>query len=368
MAEKSRLLLFTTSFLPLLGGSEIALDEICRRLPEFEFDVITGRLNKDLSKNEKRGNFNIHRVGSAISFLLPKAFLPLAIFFEALRLNRRHHYRTIHAYQASQAAGGAWLFKLTHPKVRFILTLQEGKDLARQGFLTNLFRTLLIYSADEITAISSYLADYARRINPKAKITIIPNGVDTEVYKPLENKEIKTDRTIISVSRLVPKNGLRYLIEALSLIQDPVLKLWLIGSGPEENNLKELVKEKELSERVEFKGSLPPRESAELLKKANLFVRPSLSEGLGTAFLEAMACGVPIIGTPVGGIPDFLKDRETGIMARPADAKDLAEKIDLVLSDAELRQKITKNGWELVLEKYTWPKIAADFKEIYERS
>ena len=99
---------------------------------------------------------------------------------------------------------------------------------------------------------------------------------------------------------------------------------------------------------------------------ADLFVRASRSEGLGSAFIEAMAAGLPIIGTPVGGIPDFLKNEETGLFCEVGDPKDLAEKIILLFNNRQLREKLIKNGLELVRAKYDWDKIAEKFREIYE--
>jgi len=87
------------------------------------------------------------------------------------------------------------------------------------------------------------------------------------------------------------------------------------------------------------------------LALADVFVRPSLSEGLGNVFLEAMAAGLPIIGTPVGGILDFLKDGETGLFCRIKNPKSIAEKIKEILSDDRLREKLIQNGQKLAEEK-----------------
>ena len=90
-----------------------------------------------------------------------------------------------------------------------------------------------------------------------------------------------------------------------------------------------------------------------------------MSEGLGTAFLEAMAAGVPIIGTSVGGISDFLKDGETGLFCRVGDPADLADKMNVILSDENLRNNLARNGRRLVEEKYDWNKIAEKFRNLY---
>jgi glycosyltransferase involved in cell wall biosynthesis len=93
-------------------------------------------------------------------------------------------------------------------------------------------------------------------------------------------------------------------------------------------------------------------------------VRPSISEGLGTAFLEAMAAGLPIVGTNVGGIPDFLKDSQTGLFCT-TESKSIAEKINLLLKDNDLRNRISENARKLVSEKYQWDNIAEEYKKLY---
>ena len=94
------------------------------------------------------------------------------------------------------------------------------------------------------------------------------------------------------------------------------VKLLIVGDGPLRENLKFKIKNLKLENKIELLGEVSPDKVPQYLAEADIFVRPSLSEGLGTAFLEAMAVGLPIIGTPVGGIPDFLKDDETGLFAR----------------------------------------------------
>ena len=101
------------------------------------------------------------------------------------------------------------------------------------------------------------------------------------------------------------------------------------------------------------------------MKISDVFVRSSRSEGLGSSFLEAMSAGVPVIGTRVGGIPDFLKDRETGLFCKTDNPVDLSKQISRILTDEELRAKVIKNGRSLVVENYDWDKITKSFKELY---
>jgi glycosyltransferase involved in cell wall biosynthesis len=381
MADESniKILIFTTAFRPFIGGSEIAIEEITRRLPDIFFDIVTPRYDKSLPMLEEAGNIRLHRIGwgwRGDKFLFPwlgfrkgRGLLSKAIINE-----------TIHAYQASYAAGAAWLLKLFNPKTRFMLTLQEGKDLENQNFLIKFFRVLIIKKADVITVISNYLKNYARKINGKSKISVIPNGVDVdnfsrsfsygELSSLRDNLGIKPyEKVIISVSRLVPKNGIDNLIEATRILNqkfpEPNFKLILIGDGQEKKKLELLVGANGLQGQAIFMGTASHAELPKYLKISDVFVRPSRSEGLGSAFLEAMASEVAVIGTSAGGIPDFLKNKNTGLISKIDDPENLAEKIYQLVSDKELKNKIVKNAKELVAEKYDWQKIADDFRKIY---
>ncbi len=387
MAEKSRILILTTAYLPQVGGSELAIKNITDRLPEFNFDLITARFSPAVPANEKIGNVNVYRVGnylSLFSFLLPKNFLPIAVFLRAHKLIAQHGpYDIIHAYQASQAAGGGWLLKWFYPQIPFLVTVQEGKVLTSQSWLTRFFRYLIFKKADAVTVISNYLAQYVRSQNSRILISVIPNGVDTANYElritcltgRQANYELKqklgikeNDKVIITVSRLVEKNGVTDLIDAIALVKEIILdiKLLIVGDGPLGKSLKFKVKNLKLENNIEFLGEISNESLPKYLSMADVFVRPSLSEGLGTAFLEAMAARLPIIGTPIGGILDFLKDGETGLFCKVTDPKDLAEKIVKILKNEQLREKITKNARKLVAEKYDWNIIAEKFNQIYK--
>jgi glycosyltransferase involved in cell wall biosynthesis len=368
MPDKSRVLILTTAYLPQVGGSELAIKNITERLPNIHFDLITSRPSENLPAHEKMGDVNVYRVGnsfSLLSFLLPKNFFPIAVFFKARRLIKEHGpYGMIHAYQASQAAGGGWLLKWRYPNTPFVITVQEGKELNKQPLLMRFFRYLVFQKADKVTVISNYLAKYVRSQNSKVPISVIPNGVDLDKFGHMPNSD---ENTVITVSRLVPKNGIGDVIKAVAIVKKEITdaKLIIVGSGPLEKEIRQSVKDLGLEGRVIMAGSQSPENVAGYLAKAKIFVRPSLSEGLGNAFLEAMAVGLPVIGTAVGGIPDFLKDGQTGLFCNVGDPQDLAEKIKMLLTDKELRMKLIDNGIKLVTEKYDWNIIAWKFREIY---
>lgn len=369
MEPKPRILILSTAYLPLIGGSELAIRNITDRLPEFDFDMVTGRYSADMAAVEQIGRIRVFRAGGLMARLkifLPKALMPLMIAIKALRLMRKNRYSLIHAYQASQAAGAIVLIKLFHPRIPFLLTIQEGKELERQSILLRLMRRLTFHAADRVTAISSYLADYVRS-RSKAHIDIIPNGVDISLYAPGQPKPDSSEKIIMSVSRLVPKNGLHNLIRALPHVLEKIpARLVLVGSGPLEDSLKELAVELQVAGAVDFVGSVPPDQLPKYLRSADVFVRPSISEGLGTAFLEAMATKIPVVAGRVGGIVDFLEHEQTGLFCDPKDPFDIAAQIVRLLSDVDLRSHIIERAWKMVHDKYDWDAVALSMGRVYK--
>src|SRR3989344_1621358 len=169
MSEKSkRILLLSTSYLPLIGGSELAIKEVTSRLTDYEFDLVTARSFQNWPVEEVMDEINVFRAGNSFNrfnWLLPKVFLPLAIFFRARKLLKSgRHYDWIHVWQASQAGGAGWLLKWFYPRWPLLVTLQEGQDLVKQSWLTRFFRYLIVKKADQATAISRYLKNYLQSV------------------------------------------------------------------------------------------------------------------------------------------------------------------------------------------------------------
>ena len=175
---------------------------------------------------------------------------------------------------------------------------------------------------------------------------------------------------MISVSRLVLKNAIDDVIKALNFLlykSGLKVKLILIGSGPDEQALKNLSLNQGVADNVIFLGHKDYTELPRYLQIADVFIRPSLSEGLGNAFLESMAVGVPVIGTEVGGIPDFLVNNETGLFCEVKNPSSIAKAVERYSQDHELFQKIKINGKNLVQEKYSWDKIATQMRVIFNK-
>ena len=365
--SEKRVLIFSLAYIPFVGGAELAVKEITERINSFNFDLITLRFDRKWAKQEKIGNVNVYRIGGG------KMLFPFLAFFKGLSLNRKRKYDLVWSIMANRAGFASLFFKLWNPKAKYLLTLQEGDALnypeKRMGFagifIGGLFRKIFT-KADHIQAISNYLADWARKMGAIAPIVVVPNGVDAKKLKT-KNEKLKTDeKIIITTSRLVYKNGVDVLIKAIPDVKHFVsnIELWVLGGGLEEKKLKELAKDLGVENIVKFFGHIEPENIYGYLAQVDIFVRASRTEGLGSSFLEAMGAGLPIVGTAVGGIPDFLKDNETGLFCQIDNPKDLAEKIKILMTDELLAKRISENGRQLVLKKYNWNNIAKQMQNL----
>jgi len=387
--QKTKILIFSIAYSPLWGGAEIAVKEITDRLAlDFEFDMVTSALEKGLPKREKIGSINVYRIGGG------KLLFPFLAFLKARKLNKERNYNIIWSIMANRAGFAALFFKLfstsnksENTPVKFLLTLQEGDELnypkKRVGifwvFIAPFFN-MIFKKADFIQAISSFLVEWGVSIRKNHEsVAVVPNGVDLDKFKvDLFNKrEIRKsfnlkldDNVIVTTGRLAPKNGVTDLVEAIHLFiseYNMPVKLLILGEGEERTKIEALVKKYKLERQVFLLGFFPQDKIYDYLYASDIFIRPSLSEGLGNSFLEAMAAGLPIIGTPVGGIPDFLKDGVTGLFCQPKDPESIADSIYKLISDSKLKQKIAQNGQSLVFENYGWDIISEEMKSIFKR-
>ncbi len=365
-SAKPRILLLSTAYLPLIGGSELAIHHIANHLPGYEFDLVTGHYDRTARLMETVGRVRVFRAGgrwARIPLVLPKLLLPIAIATTALRLMRSHRYIAVHAYQASQAAGAAWLIKLFRPHIPLIVTIQEGKNLEQQSWVVRLVRSVILRRADVITAISEYLAAYARRYSASS-VRIIPNGVTIHDVPHVHNP----DPTILTVSRLVPKNNIAGVIRAFAIIRHSITnaRLAVVGDGPLRPGLEALASDLGVRSAIDFMGSIPHEQLPVIYAAADVFVRPSLSEGLGSVFLEAMAAGLPVVASPVGGTPDIVREGETGLLCDPDDPADIARAVVRLLEDRPLRERMVLNAERMVREKYDWDIIARHMEQLYK--
>ena len=377
------ILIFSTNYFPHVGGAEMAIREICKRLPENEYYLITTKFEKNIASYEKIENIHVYRVGFGCK--IDKYLFFVLAQFKAISLNKKYKFDIAWGMMASYAGLAAWIFKKFHKKVKYLLTLQSGDSdefITQRTWWWNFIYQKIYQDADYIQAISNFLIQRAKRYGFKGEnIELVPNGVDIQSFDKKLSKEEKdsiknrleivqtqgiASVRIISISRLAEKNGLKDLIDSLKYLPENY-KLIICGVGSLENSLKLRVETQELASRVIFTGFVDYQDLYKYLNISDVFCRPSLSEGLGNVFLEAMASKVPVIATAVGGILDFLKDKETGLFCKVNNPQSIAEKVKLLVRDNELRNRIVQNGYEMVMENYSWESVSEKMDNIFEK-
>jgi len=172
---------------------------------------------------------------------------------------------------------------------------------------------------------------------------------------------------ILYVGRLVPVKGVRYLLEAIQLLHSRRfdVEVLIVGDGYHRNGLENIVKNKNIEKKVRFLGRIPfGSELFKIYRQSDIFVLPSLSEGIPKTIIEAMAFGLLIVATKVGGIPDIIKDKETGLLVKPRSPIAIADAIEYLIYNKDLQKKIKKNSYNFVCKHSIEAQAERMWKEI----
>lgn len=215
----------------------------------------------------------------------------------------------------------------------------------------------------------------ARMGGDPSRFRIIPFGLDVRRFSTGEiaaRRELglnEGDPVLGTVCRLVePKKGLSVLLRALAEIRrregTPLCQLLIVGDGPARRMLRDLSERLGVAAWVKFAGSR--RDIPRVLPLLDAFVMPSLYEGFGIAILEAMAAGKPVVATSVGGIPEFVKDGETGLLVKPGDAVALAEAMTKLLRDPDLARRMGSKGRDHAKDNFGIATVVRQHEEVYE--
>ena len=218
--------------------------------------------------------------------------------------------------------------------------------------------------SDQVVCVSNALKDEVIALGvTESKVVVIPNGVYPIKFLPLTNVD---NRTILYVGSLTEQKGVKYLLEAYADVNKKFkdLRLRIVGEGPELENLLALSKQLSIRESVSFEGVIAHSKVAEVMQSASIFVLPSLNEGFGLVLLESLANGLPAIAFNSGGVKDILGE-ETGILVQHGNVDQLANAINLLLSDKNLYNNLRERGFQKA-KGYSWNIIANKVSDIYE--
>jgi len=231
----------------------------------------------------------------------------------------------------------------------------------------NLSETACLRKLDFVISVSKYVGEKLKkvyRIN-KNKTSVIYNGIDAydEKYK---QAPCKKERFILIVGNNFQRKGIALLFKALVELQSgyPDLKILAVGQDINRKYLENLARKMNIEDKVKFAGRKSNSYVLKKMRRALIYVMPSIKEGFGIVFLEAMACGTPVIGSITGGTKELIKNGENGFLVNPEDCRDLSNKISVLLNNSIVREKFIKNGLKTV-KKFSIEKMTSETLEIY---
>ncbi|WP_010284143.1 N-acetyl-alpha-D-glucosaminyl L-malate synthase BshA [Bacillus timonensis] len=359
---------------PSVGGSGVVATELGKLLAEkgHEIHFISSSLPFRLNKIYSNIFFHEVEVNQYSVFKYPPYDLALAS--KMAEVTKREKLDLLHVHYAIPHAVCAYLAKqMVDGDVKIITTL-HGTDITVLGYdpsLTELIR-FGIEQSDAVTAVSKSLVDQTYElIEPKKEIKTIYNFVDEKIYYKRDVDDLrnqygieKDEKVIIHVSNFRKVKRVPDVVRAFNLIQKEVkAKLLLVGDGPEVTTACKLIDKFGLNDKVLLLGkqeNLP-----ELYSISDLKLLLSEKESFGLVLIEAMACGVPTIGTKVGGIPEVINEGADGYICELGDIQDIANKAITLLSDSNLHKKMSRQAISSVQQKFNSERIVNEYEDLY---
>lgn len=365
-----RILMLNYEFPPLGGGAGNATYYLLKEFskhPDLEIDLVTSSIAvfkiQKFSENIVIHFLDINKKGN-LHYQANRDLLKYSCkaYFYCKKLIKEKQFDLCHAFFGIPC--GYVAMKLGLP---YIVSLR-GSDVPFYNkrfywldkFIFKNLNKKIWEKAEKVIANSEGLKNLANKTNPRQQIEVVYNGVDTEEFKPIENKSMGEKIKLISTGRLIERKGYEYLIESLEGLNN--FELTLIGDGNLRIKLEELAHANKV--KVNFLGKIDHKDIVSHLQKADIFVLPSLNEGMSNSILEAMACGLPIIATDTGGSKELIQDN--GFIVSKVDADALRDVIERLLGHQEFVKSMGQKSRELA-KRMSWVNTSAQYYNYYKK-
>ena len=350
-----------------IGGAELNLLEMLRNIDKRKYDITvcsfmdSGPLQPDFKQ-----------LGFQVKLILRKWRFDPSIFLKLRSLMKKNSYDIVLTLLFYPDIVGTLIAHSC--RVPCILSWATASHYDRDfdPWHRRFFYKIAMKKSNKIIAVSNETKESIikrEKFSPD-KILVIPSGLNIDKYSRDVSgmkKVQKNDSLFVIgvVARLNYIKGHVFLIRALKEVKAvfPNFQCRLIGDGEYKPVINELVQKLGLSEHVQFMGFR--RDIPEQLKQLDVFVLPSLSEGLPMVILEAMAASVPIVASSVGGIPEVIKNNVNGILVKPGDSESLARGIQSLFASREKREKLAREARNFVEKKFSITTLIKSFEEIF---
>ena len=361
---------------PTYGGSGVIATELGKELAlrGHEVHFISYALPFRLSHYIENIVFHEVEISNYPLFEFPLYSLSLAS--KMVEVAEFEKLDLLHVHYAIPHATSAYLAKEMMRKKRDIkiFTTLHGTDITLVG-LEPSFLPLVKFSiekSDGVTAVSRFLTEKTIvNYSCENDIRVIPNFVDTELFKPHNNGEFrntlapKGEKILIHTSNFRVVKRVPDTIRIFEKVQKEIpSKLILIGDGPDRSECERICRQLELCDKVKFLGKQDGL--TEILASSDLFLIPSQSESFGLAALEAMACGLPVISSSVGGLPELIKHNETGFIAEIGDVDRMAKYALELLSNEKKYKLFSENSRQRAVNKFDKSKVVPLYEQYYK--
>jgi N-acetyl-alpha-D-glucosaminyl L-malate synthase BshA len=361
---------------PSYGGSGVIATELGKKLAEWGHEIHFISYDKPFKLNMFNQNIFYHEV-EVLDYPLFK-FPPytIALAGKIAEVSKWAVLDLVHVHYAIPHAISAFLAKqLVGNKNLPVMTTLHGTDITVVGHEPQFYdiTRFSIEASDMVTAVSRSLKEETVRIfNTNKEIEVIYNFVDPEEYKRIEVPGLRQryagreEKILIHISNFRPVKRLKDVVDIFELVAKKVpSRLIMVGDGPEGPTIHKYIELKGLCERVSFLGK--QERVVELLSISDLLLLPSEKESFGLVALEAMACGVPVIASIAGGLPEIINDGETGYLLPIGNVAAMACKAVEILSNQAEWKRVSENGVNNSRENYHIDKIVKEYEECYKK-
>jgi L-malate glycosyltransferase len=359
---------------PTVGGSGVVATELGKLLAEkgHEIHFISSSLPFRLKKMYHNIHYHQVEVNQYSVFQYPPYDIALAS--KMAEVADREGLDILHVHYAIPHAVCAILAKQMSKRDLKIVTTLHGTDITVLGNDPSLAGAIRfgIEQSDYVTGVSKALIDQTNQlIQPNKTMQTVYNFIDHRVYQRSDSHKLREEleildeeKVVIHVSNFRPVKRVTDVVKSFSYIVKQIpAKLLLVGDGPEMTNVSNLVCALGIRDKVHFLGKQDNLE--ELYSISDLMLLLSEKESFGLVALEAMACGVPCIGTNVGGIPEVIINGENGFICRPWDPENVAEKGLEILTNQNLYEEFSRNAVYVAKTKFSATQIVSQYEDIY---
>jgi len=360
---------------PTHGGSGVVATELGKHLAERGHEVAFVSYATPLRLTDLPPRVSFHEVDIVEYPLLKNFPYTLALASKMADVARMKQLQILHVHYAIPFAPAAMLARQIVPELDLkIVTTLHGTDVTLVGNNPSFkpVTRLAIAHSDAVTAVSQFLKDETyQQFGVDKEIQVVPNFVDTErhdrrVPPCIPPLDCPDQHTLMHISNFRPVKRVGDVVRIFARVAAQIeARLILVGDGPEAGLAMQLAHDLGVSDRVRFTGVVD--RVAPLLLAANLLLLPSETESFGLVALEAMASGVPVIASDVGGLPEVVEHGVTGFLAPVGDVDKMAEYAVRILSDCEMCQAFTLAARKRAVEKFDYRDIVPQYEAVYER-